>query len=98
VIRNPRHYGAVMALTGGFIGPLDMVRSDRGDLAGTPVLLAAGDPDPHVPFSRVQDTADLMTQLGAAVDVRRYPGLAHTVNEDELEACRALIDAMARGV
>jgi predicted esterase len=97
VIRNPRHYGAIMALTGGFVGPLDMVRHDQGDLAGTSVLLAAGDPDPHVPFTRVQDTADLMTRMGAAVDLRRYPGLAHTVNEDELEACKALIEAMAKG-
>lgn len=96
VIRHPRRYGAVMVLTGGFIGPPGTVRSEAGEgLDGTPVFLGANDPDGHVPFSRVQDTADWMTRLGAQVEVRRYPGMPHTIVEDELDACRALLDGIS---
>ncbi|MFN3649453.1 MAG: alpha/beta hydrolase [Armatimonadota bacterium] len=89
--RHPRRYGAVMILTGGLIGPPGTPRDYPGSLAGTPVFLGAGDPDPHVPFERVRETAEVFTRMGAAVDLRRYPGLPHSVNEDELEACRSLL-------
>lgn len=91
VARHPRHYGAVMALTGGLIGPPGTRREYAGSLAGTQVFLGSSDPDPHVPFERVQETAEVLTRMGAAVELRRYPGMAHTINEDELEACRALL-------
>jgi hypothetical protein len=32
--------------------------------------------------------------MGAAVEVRRYPGMPHTINQDELDACRALLRAI----
>src|SRR5690606_20564721 len=38
ITRNPRRYGAVMALTGGFIGPPGMKRYDTGSLQRTPVF------------------------------------------------------------
>ena len=80
-----------MALTGGLIGPPGTPRNYPGPLAGTPVFLAAGDPDPHVPFERVEETAAVLIRMGAAVELRRYPGMPHTVNEEELEACRSLL-------
>lgn len=91
IARHPRRYGAVMALTGGLIGPPGTPRDYPGSLAGTPVFLGAGDPDPHVPYERVQETAEVLTRMGAVVDLRRYPGMPHTINEDELEACRSLL-------
>lgn len=89
--RNPRRYGAVMGLTGGLIGPQLDGRRPVGDLAGTPVFLGSGDPDPHVPFTRVEESAALLTASGARVELRRYPGMPHTVNDDELAQCRALL-------
>ena len=80
-----------MVLTGGLIGTPGTPRDYPGSLAGTPVFLGAGDPDPHVPFERVQETAAALTRMGAAVELRRYPGMPHTINEDELEACRSLL-------
>jgi predicted esterase len=94
VARHPRRYGAVMALTGGLIGPPGTPREYRGALAGTPVFLGTSDPDPHVPFERVQETESVLRKMGATVDVRRYPGMPHTINEDELDACRALLGMM----
>jgi phospholipase/carboxylesterase len=91
VARHPRRYGAVMALTGGLIGPAGTPRNYPGDLAETPVFLGSGDPDPHVPFERVRDTEMVLTRMGAKVEVRRYPGIPHTINEDELDVCRGLL-------
>lgn len=95
--RHPRRYGAVMGLTGGLIGPPGAVRSYPGSLAGTPVFLGTGDPDPHVPFARVQETAAVLQRMEAVIELRRYPGMPHTINEDELGVCRSLLlDVLAR--
>jgi phospholipase/carboxylesterase len=91
VARHPRRYGAVIALTGGLIGPPGTPRNYPGSLDGTPVLLASSDPDPHVPFARVRETESILKKMGAVVDLRRYPGLPHTICEDELNASRDLL-------
>ncbi len=95
VARNPRRYAAVMALTGGLIGPPGTPRNYPGSLDGTPVFLGASDPDPHVPFVRVQHTRDVLAGMGTAVELRRYPGMGHTINHDELDACKQLLIALA---
>jgi predicted esterase len=95
--RHPRRYGAVMGLTGGLIGPPGTPREYPGSLSGTPVFLGTSDPDPHVPFERVRETEGVLARMGAAVELRRYPGMPHTINEDELEACRMLLERVASG-
>ncbi|MCA1596609.1 MAG: dienelactone hydrolase family protein [Chloroflexi bacterium] len=89
--RSPRRRAAIIGLTGGLIGPPVTSREYPGSLDGTPVFLGTSDPDPHVPFERVQETRTILERMGAVVELRRYPGMAHTVNEDEIEACRALL-------
>jgi predicted esterase len=32
--------------------------------------------------------------MGAAVTVRLYPGMGHTVNQDEIDAVRAIVEAI----
>ena len=95
--RHPRRYGAVMGLCGGLIGPPGTPRGYRGSLAGTKVFLGASDPDSHVPFERVEETAEVLKRMGAHVELRRYPGMPHAINEDELEACRELLRAVIAG-
>jgi len=98
VARHPRRYGAVIAFTGGLIGPVGTPRDYAGSLAGTSVFLGTSDPDPHVPFERVQETAAVFKRMGADVDARRYPGMPHTINEEELAAARSLLECVvARG-
>jgi predicted esterase len=96
VARHPRRYGAVMALTGGLIGPPGTPRDYAGSLAGTPVFLGTSDPDPHVPFARVAETEVVLKRMGAHVELRRYPGMPNTINQDELDACRAMLTAMTQ--
>jgi predicted esterase len=87
-----RRYGGVAILTGGLIGP--QVGEFDGDLAGTPILLGSGDPDPHVPWSRAEESAEVFRALGAEVDLRRYPGMPHTILADEIEAVQGLVARM----
>lgn len=89
--RNPRRYAGLLAFTGGLIGPLDELLNLTGDLQGTPVLLSSGDPDPHVPWSRVQQSAELLTSIGATVTTRRYAGRPHTVLQQEIQDGQLLL-------
>ncbi|MFZ4575059.1 MAG: alpha/beta hydrolase [Phycisphaerales bacterium] len=87
----PRRYGALFAFTGGLIGPPGTRFASSGSLEGTPTFIGANDPDPHVPWTRVEESAARLRDLGAVVDLRRYPGLPHSVFTDEIEAARALL-------
>lgn len=88
--RNARRYGGVVALSGGLIGPAGTVRDYTGSLDGTPVFLGCSDTDPHIPVSRVHESAGVMEELGARVEKRIYPGMGHTVNQDEIDWVREL--------
>lgn len=92
--RRPRRYGGVVGLTGGLLGPEGTSRDTPGSLAGTPVFLGSGDPDPHVPWARVEETARVLERMGGVVTLRRYPGMGHTVNAEELAAARAMLDRL----
>ena len=90
----------MVGFSGGLIGaadegeeapPHDKVFAYEGSLDGTPVLLGCSDVDPHIPVACVQQTSKALEALGAVVDERIYPGMAHTINEDEFTAARDLL-------
>ena len=58
------------------------------------MFLGSSDVDPHVPLERLNETRDVLTKLGAKVDMRIYPRMGHTVNDDEVKAVRALLAGM----
>jgi predicted esterase len=89
--RNARRWGGLAALSGGLIGPPGTPRAYPGTLDGTPAFLGCGDPDPHIPRKRVEESGEVLASLGAKTDVRIYPGLGHAVNDEEIEAVRALL-------
>ncbi|HEX3747443.1 MAG TPA: dienelactone hydrolase family protein [Bryobacteraceae bacterium] len=91
VARNPARYGGLIAFTGGLIGPPGIPFQYSGDLAGTPAFLGSGDPDPHVPWERVEKSAAVLTGMGAEVTLRRYPGLPHTISKEEIAEARSLL-------
>jgi phospholipase/carboxylesterase len=94
VARNAAHYGGLVAFTGGLIGPPGTRFIYAGKLSGTSCFLGAGDPDPHVPWARVEESASVLTALGAAVTLRRYPGLPHTINQDELQEAKRILSRL----
>lgn len=96
--RNPRRYGGLVVLSGGLIG--DRVDAGRysGSFDGAPAFLGCSDRDPHIPVERVRETARVLEGLGAAVDERIYPGMGHTVNDEELDrAAEILRGALTEG-
>ena len=94
--RNARRFAAVVGLSGGLIGPPGTPRTYAESLDRTPVFLGCSDDDPHIPLERVHETADVLRRLGARVDERIYPGLGHTVNQDELSWVADLLGSLVR--
>ena len=90
--RNARRYAGLIGFSGGLIGPPGTSFDFAGSLDGTPVFLGCSDVDSHIPKERVEESAVALERLGAAVDVRLYPGMGHTINREELEAARTILD------
>ncbi|WP_227133375.1 alpha/beta hydrolase [Halorubellus salinus] len=99
-LANPRRYGGVALLSGAAID-IDPAADDAeatagstgGGFAETPVLLAVGDDDPHLPRARVDATAAAFRDRDADVDVRIAEGVGHEVTDDALARVGALVDA-----
>lgn len=89
VLRNPRPYGFVGVLSGGAIGPPGTPRDYQGSLAGASIFLGCADHDPHIPLTRVKETAAVFTRMGGTVTERIYPGASHGINDDEVAHLRA---------
>lgn len=96
VWRQRRRYRALIAFTGGLIGPADMQWTSAGaDFAGMPVFLADRDNDPWVPASRMLETGAAFRAAGAHVIERIYPGSTHDICAEEIDIARSmLVDAM----
>ena len=97
VARHPQRYGGVVSLTGGLVGPLGSDLSHPGSLEGTPVLLSSGDPDPYIPWVRVEETKQQLRLMDARVELRRYPGRPHTVLSEELDVAQKFLCAAFQG-
>ncbi|MDX9861748.1 MAG: alpha/beta fold hydrolase [Rhodospirillales bacterium] len=95
--RHARRYGGVVALSGGLIGPEGTIRDNDGWLAGTPVFIGCGDRDGHIPLWRVRESTDVLRGQGAEVTERIYPGMGHTVNDDEIGRVKTLLAGLPLG-
>lgn len=89
--RHAQRFGGLLIFSGGLIGPDGTPRDYPGSLDGTPALLGCSDADPYIPVGRVRQTATLFERMGAAVDLRIYPRMGHTINDDEIKAATDLV-------
>lgn len=92
--RHARRYGGLVGLSGALIGPDDAPRDYAGSLDGTPVFLGCSEVDFHVPKARVDQTAEVLGRLEAEVTKRLYPDIGHTVNQDEIDFVRGMMQRL----
>ena len=91
VARHAMRYGGVFAFSGGLIGPPGTPRDYAGSLAGTPVFIGCSDVDFHIPLARVHETTNVLGDMGGNVEARIYPGMGHTINQDEIDAVQKIV-------
>ncbi|MFT2007988.1 alpha/beta hydrolase [Pontibacter sp. 13R65] len=89
--RNAQQYGGLLLFTGGLVGADLKTENYSGNFANTPVLITTGDPDPHVPVSRVEETVRIMEDLGAVVTKKIYKGRPHTILQEELDIANNML-------
>jgi phospholipase/carboxylesterase len=94
VARHPAHYGGLIAFSGGLIGDSVSAENYSGSLEGTSLFFGCSDIDPHIPEERVHESAGVLKKLNADVTVKIYPGMAHTVNRDEIEHAVKIIHGL----
>jgi phospholipase/carboxylesterase len=92
--RHSRRYGGVVGLSGGLIGPDGTSRDYPGSFDGTPVFLGCSDVDPHIRKDRVIEAEEVFKRMGADVTMRLYPEMGHTVNANEIERVRKIVEAV----
>lgn len=89
--RHAQKFGGIFALSGGLIGPDGTSRNYPGDFQQTPVLLGCSDIDPHIPLERVQESSDVFRNMHAKVEEKIYPGMGHTINQDEIDSINDIL-------
>ena len=94
-VRHASRFGGVIVFSGGVVGPPGTRWDEAGRFDGTPAFFGCSDRDSHVPESRVIESAELFTRMGAEVIRRIYPGMGHLVNDDEVTCAQRLLDAVS---
>jgi predicted esterase len=97
VASHPAPYAGLVSWTGALSGPLGTHFDYQGDLGRMPALLLSGDPDPYIPWSRVEESAAVLRRMNAEVNLQRYPGRAHMISQDELLLACDLIERVFPG-
>jgi glyoxalase family protein len=94
VARSARRWGGLLVFSGGLIGPLGMEHAYPGHLAGTPIFMGCSDRDAHIPLERFEETGRVFEKMGGAVDLQVYPGMAHTIVQDELDRAGWVLEGL----
>jgi predicted esterase len=97
VLSAPRRVAGLVLFTGGYPGT-EPTAPDGQALRGVPVVLRSIEDDPWVPRHRVDETAALLRQAGAEVDLRIDPGTDHVITDEACATATELLDALAARV
>ena len=91
IARHAQPFGGAVAFTGGLIGERVNPNNYKGDFIGMPVLITTGNPDPHVPLTRVEESVKILKSMDAAVTLKVYNGRPHTISQEEIELANSTI-------
>lgn len=90
--RHAAKYGGIVAFTGGLVGAAIDEKKYSGRFENTKVFIGNSDKDPHVPLARSYESKEVMERMGAQVTLKIYPGMSHTVNQDEINWVKNLFE------
>lgn len=82
--RNAQKFGGVIAFTGGLIGEDLNPEKYHGGFEGTPIFIGSSNRDFHVPATRINESAELLTKMGANVKTWLFDDPEHTIRQDEI--------------
>ena len=96
-----RHSGscaAIIVFSGCLMGPAgtDWHPADGKTLRGLRVFLTGSDMDEWIPEARTRQTAQVLADLGAEVEMRVYPSRPHLVSDLELAEARSFLSLRFR--
>ena len=95
VLRRPTRCGAIVVFTGGIFGAPDEPRAfPPGHLSGLRVFLTGSDVDEWISETSTNETARVLRDLGADVQLRIYPGRPHVVSPEEMAEARLFITSL----
>ncbi len=97
VYRSPARWGALVAFTGGVLGPKGTDFAPSGDLQGMPARLSVSADDAWVPLWRVKETATVLRAMGAEVQLRVRDGAEHVIDAEEIAQARRVLAAVGQG-
>ena len=84
VTRNAKKYGGVIAIIGGLVGENINTGNYLTDFQKTPIYLGTSDPDAHVPAERVKQTAEILENKNAKVELQIHKDAGHVILPEEL--------------
>jgi phospholipase/carboxylesterase len=83
--QNAQKYGGVIAFTGGLIGKKLNKGKYKGDFEGTKVFIGSSHKDMHVPLSRIEESAELISNMGSNVKTLIFEDTHHTIRQEEVD-------------
>jgi phospholipase/carboxylesterase len=94
-LRHPGCCGAIVVFTGCLMGPAETHWHPAGgrSLQGLRVFITGSDMDEWIQEERTRETARVLEDLGAEVEMRVYPSRTHIVSNLELHEAREFLAA-----
>ena len=94
-LRHPGCCAAIVAFSGCLMGPpgTDWHPAGGKTLHGLHVFLTGSDMDEWIPEERTRQTAQVLSGLGAGVEMHIYPSRTHLVSNLELAAARTFLQS-----
>lgn len=99
VMRHPGCCATIVVFSGCLMGPsgTDWRPAEGKTLDGLKVFISGSDVDEWIPEERTRKTAQVLTDLGAAVEMHVYPSRTHLVSSLEIGEARTFLGSAVLG-
>lgn len=94
--RNANRYGGIIAFSGGLMGDRINTLNYHGDFQGARVFIDAGKQNVHMPEARLNETEEILNNMGAWVIKKSYPFIGNTITENEIKLASIILNGNVR--